>query len=61
MKELDKVIQRAEERVKDQKALIEAAKLLRDVWLQIGPYRTGAVEEKTWYEVNDFMGHDDGE
>lgn len=39
----------------------QAEALLRKIYLEIGPYRDGKLEDRTWSEVRDFYGFDDSE
>jgi hypothetical protein len=41
--------------------LQEALNLLETIYLEVGPYRDGEIQEKTWYKVQDFFGFDDSE
>lgn len=35
--------------------------LLEKLYLEIGPYQNGKVDDKTWDEVRNFFGFDDSE
>ena len=57
----DKALERLKQQAEDINHMLEAHRLLEKVYLQIGAYRDGEVEDEIWSEVRDFFGFDDGE
>jgi hypothetical protein len=39
----------------------KAMELLQRVYLELGPYRDGKIEDQTWNKVRDFFDFDDSE
>jgi hypothetical protein len=50
-----------EELLKEIRMLQQACDLLSKIYIELGPYRDGKIDDKTWDAVRDFFKFDDSE
>lgn len=55
------VIDRIYKLSEDLNDLLKARALLEQVYIEIGPYKDGAVSDETWRKVRDYFKFDDSE
>ena len=50
-----------EKLLKEIEDLKKAKELLNKVWIEMGPYRDGDIDDETWSKISEYMFFDDSE